>query len=926
MMKTNTFLITLLLCFIGLDAYSQSVTFSNQSDLLQPVSGTGNRDCVVDVNIDGYDDVVRITGSGMYIDYQQPDGSFTAFYYAANWENPPNWSISSGDLNDDGYRDFCFGNGNAVSFVHSSEDGTVWTETSYPEYIFSQRSSMNDIDSDGDLDAFVCHDEAQSHVYWNDGQGNMTLDISSFETFNGPGNYANMWCDVDNDGDTDFYLTKCRQGGSPGDNEVINRMYINNGNGTFSERGAETNTNDSDQSWTTVFEDFDNDGDFDLFTVNHEIENRLQWNDGNGVFSANDLDNSGIENDLGAWELDAHDFNNDGWVDIITEHNNPVYYNDGDGTFTPGSLGFNGGAFGDLNNDGFIDCMRGNTLFINDGNDNNYVKVNLSGIISNTDGIGARVTVETTNGMSQIREVRSGRSFSRMSNLSANFGLGDAVAIDKITVKWPSGVITVLNGPDINTTQTIIEVDCLTDDIEIQASGATTICEGSSITLTAPAGGESYAWSNGEPSESISVDASGVYSVVMFDQNNCAAISNNIAVDVLTEEVPEIQIQGETMFCEGGSIILTSSEANGYTWSESGSTDELGAAQSIEITETGDYIVSTEGICFDEASESVHVEVLANSSPDAADVVVGESGDVVLNASGSGTLIWYSDEALTDEIGTGTSVTIPNVVVDESFQGVSYWVTNSVDYPGETASGGKESLGNYSDYDLPQSGGHCLFNVFEEFTLVSTKVYAAGNGSRTFQLTDNSVPETVVEEITVDLVDGENVVEFNWTSPIGDGWSIRSPQLNMYRNDAGLNYPYAIADVGSIYTSSFGNGYYYYFYDWQVKKQDFNCVSEPTEVSITFVSVEELSNVNGVELFPNPVVDQLTINFNAAAAEKLTLEVVNSIGQVVMSQELVSKQALDQRLELDVNGLESGVYLVRFAGTSSDSSKSFVKK
>ena len=170
MMKTNTFLITLLLCFIGLDAYSQSVTFSNQSDLLQPVSGTGNRDCVVDVNIDGYDDVVRITGSGMYIDYQQPDGSFTAFYYAANWENPPNWSISSGDLNDDGYRDFCFGNGNAVSFVHSSEDGTVWTETSYPEYIFSQRSSMNDIDSDGDLDAFVCHDEAQSHVYWNDGQ------------------------------------------------------------------------------------------------------------------------------------------------------------------------------------------------------------------------------------------------------------------------------------------------------------------------------------------------------------------------------------------------------------------------------------------------------------------------------------------------------------------------------------------------------------------------------------------------------------------------------------------------------------------------------------------------------------------------------------------------------------------------------------
>ena len=75
--------------------------------------------------------------------------------------------------------------------------------------------------------------------------------------------------DYDNDGDTDFYLTKCRQGGSPGDIDVINQMYKNNGDGTFTEVGAETNTNDPDQSWTTVFEDFDNDGDFDLILGNH---------------------------------------------------------------------------------------------------------------------------------------------------------------------------------------------------------------------------------------------------------------------------------------------------------------------------------------------------------------------------------------------------------------------------------------------------------------------------------------------------------------------------------------------------------------------------------------------------------------------------------------------------------------------------------
>ena len=170
MKQTFTKFLPLIACLFALNAFSQTVTYSNQSDLLQSTSGTSYEDCVVDVNIDGYDDVVRITGDGIYIDYQNEDGSgFTPFYFARNWQNPPSWSLASGDLNGDGYRDFCFGNGSRVSFVYSSNNGSVWTEEAFPEYIYSQRSSIHDIDADGDLDAFVCHDVDQSHVYWNDG-------------------------------------------------------------------------------------------------------------------------------------------------------------------------------------------------------------------------------------------------------------------------------------------------------------------------------------------------------------------------------------------------------------------------------------------------------------------------------------------------------------------------------------------------------------------------------------------------------------------------------------------------------------------------------------------------------------------------------------------------------------------------------------
>ncbi|MFK7756266.1 MAG: FG-GAP-like repeat-containing protein [Flavobacteriales bacterium] len=917
-MKQNfTTFLTFIACLFTLSAFSQTISFTNESNLLQSVSGSSYEDCVVDVNIDGYDDVVRVTDAGLYIDYQNADGSgFTPFFYATSWNRPPSWSLAAGDLNGDGYRDFCFGNGQRVSFVLSSDNGSVWTEETFPEYIFSQRNSMIDLDLDGDLDAFVCHDVDQSHMYINDGSGNMTLDIDAFPTYEDRGNYANMWVDYDNDGDTDFYLTKCSGPNSPFHPNVINRMYRNNGDGTFTEVGEETNTADPQQSWTTVFEDFDNDGDFDLFTVNHTDKNSLQWNNGDGTFSDNAVDGTGIdEDDLGAWELDAHDFNNDGFVDIITEHGTPLYYNNGDGTFTGAALGFNDGAFGDLNNDGFLDAVRGNTLYMNSGNENNYVRVDLDGIISNSDGIGARVSVATSDGMTQIREVRCGRSFSPMSNLAANFGIGSNTTVENITVSWPSGVITVLENPEINTAHIIPEAECLAGNIEITTSGSTQICPGESLEIMAPAGGASYSWSNGADGSSIQVTQSGTYSVAMYNADNCVATSNSILVEVIEEEIPEISVQGPTLFCEGGSVILTSTDAESYQWSNDGTT------QSIEVTESGTYNVTTEGICFDASSESIEVAVLAAAMPDAPDVSAGPGSEVTLTATADGIVTWYEDEDLTTELGTGTSFTVPGFTLDEQ---TSFWATSTTEYPGELQDGGKLDLGDESDYGLPSTGGYCLFNVTEDFTLLAVTVYADGSGDRTFNLTNAA--EEIIETVTINLMDGENEVNFNWLITEGTDWSIRSPQNDMFRNDGSVSYPYPIGDVGSIYTSNFGGTWYYYFYDWKIQKESFNCESAPVEVIASVVGVEEIEGAFGLEMFPNPAVDVLTVNFNSNNVTKLNLDVLNALGQVVISQEVTANGSTDQRVELNVNNLEAGVYTVRINGDKSEISQSFVKK
>jgi hypothetical protein len=458
-MKKITLCAVAILSSFGLVA--QTVTFVNDDHLIG--SYALNSEVAVDMNGDHLDDYVRIASGGVGIDYQNGDGTFTSQFYSMGISNPPSWSVAAGDMDGDGFTDLVLGNGNRVSFLWAnSSDGiniTSFTEdNSDSTYIFSQRSNVVDIDNDGDLDAFVCHDVDESHPYRNDGGRIMTLDQNFIVTLDRPGNYASVWVDYDNDGDTDMFLTKCRGGASAGDPNRDNAMYTNNGDGTFTENALDIGMRDNAQSWSTVFEDFDNDGDFDAFIVNHTDQNRFMVNDGNGNFT-DMIATTGINaGDLGAWENQTGDFNNDGFVDIFSELSKELYLNQGDGTFIGYDLPFDEGGIADMNNDGFLDVVRNNDLWINQGNSNNYVMAKLIGVESNIQGIGARVKIYGDWGV-QMREVRSGQGFSHMSSLNAHFGLGSASSIDKIVVQWPSGNVDEIINPDINMLHVITEGD-----------------------------------------------------------------------------------------------------------------------------------------------------------------------------------------------------------------------------------------------------------------------------------------------------------------------------------------------------------------------------------------------------------------------------------------------------------------------------------
>ncbi|RMA57135.1 FG-GAP-like repeat-containing protein [Ulvibacter antarcticus] len=450
-MKKN---ILILLAFIGSASLMAQVTFTDRSDLLS--NHPDNSEIGVDMNGDYLDDYTRVSENGISIDYQMAGETFNSVWIPMTIDFKPDWSAAAGDLDGNGYNDLVLGNVQKVSFLMANNDGTAYTLAIHPEYIFSQRSTMADIDNDGDLDTFVCHDVALSHPYRNDGSGNMTLDQTLIQTISAPGNYAAIWVDYDNDGDQDMYLTKCRSGAPPGDPYRDNAMYTNDGTGVFTENALDIGMRDNSQSWATVFEDFDNDGDFDAFIVNHDFKNKFMLNDGTGNYS-DIIDSTNIDpNDLGAWENQAGDFNNDGFVDIFSELSKELYINNGDLTFTPQDLQFDEGAVGDFNNDGFLDVVNDGHLYLNDGNSNNYVKFILEGTDSNLNGIGARIEIMGSWGM-QIREVRSGQGFSHMNSLAAHFGIGTSSTIDQVIVRWPSGNVDVIDNPNINEQHVIVE-------------------------------------------------------------------------------------------------------------------------------------------------------------------------------------------------------------------------------------------------------------------------------------------------------------------------------------------------------------------------------------------------------------------------------------------------------------------------------------
>ena len=926
----NRFLPLFALLLLSFSAQAQ-IAFTNESSLLSETDfSSGVAIGVVDMNNDGLDDIIRMeNGSGINIEYQNAPGApFTNQYVDSDGSL---WAVAAADVDNDGFSDiFSGGAYNQVKLYRRQVDGTYDKSYMPGATLFVQGSNFADINNDGWLDVFSCHDDAESRIWSNNGDGSFAtadewIDMTTTPASDNSGNYGSVWTDFDNDGDLDLYIAKCRQGvNSSTDPRRINQLYINDGTNNFSEQAEARGLKIGAQSWTADFGDYDNDGDMDCFVTNHDAPSQLLENDGAGYFT-DVTENSGISIDGLPIQGIFTDLDNDGLVDILVSGTTQyVYHNNGDGTFTdiaaalPGTNQMQSFAVGDLNNDGFTDLYAGyasgfnnptntdDALMMNVGNDNNWLNVRPVGVISNRQAVGARITITGDFG-TQIREIRAGESYGISNSLTAHFGLSTFTSVTNVVVRFPSGIIVEVENPDINETLVILEEGCFGADIDIEYEGETELCPGEVLTLSAPES-PTYMWSNGAETQSIDVTQSGNYTVTVTDPEGCFSIASPVYVNFVQPVIPTVEITSPVEVCEGGTVTLTASGGESYLWNTFENT------QSIEVSESGEYFVSSPGLCDSYTSEVINVEIIEYQAalPLAENDTIYAPGTAVLTADGDQSF-WYATPDSEAVIGTGNFFTTP--FIEET---TAFYVENLQDFAGSTENVGMTEHSGNSQYGGNQFNGTIIFDAFEPFVLRSVRVYTDTPGPRTVEVRNQF--SSLLASVTVAVPVGESVIDLNLEVPAGEnlelGTNTEDNQQNfgfnsarLQRNNTGTDYPYTVEDVVSLKESGFGPDWYYYFYDWEIETAPIQCQSERAEV-LAVVSTSGIFTPTAAEtliLSPNPT--QGTVSFTLP-------ELTDTNGEILVF-DLAGKQVLSQKMTtaamqaLDLRDFAKGAYFVK---------------
>jgi hypothetical protein len=489
----------------------------------------------IDYDNDGWPDVFLVNGmdwpghvqkhSTPKLYHNNRDGTFTDVTHKAGLDIEMfGMGVAVGDYDNDGYDDLFVTAYGQSHLFHNNGNGTFTDVTQKAGLLgpkeFSTSAAWVDYDKDGHLDLVVgnyvqwtqetdlyCTLDGKSKSYctpesykgtpvrlWHN-RGNGTFEDVTQKAGLGEPTSKTLGVavlDYDNDGWPDLLFSNDTQ---------PNKLYRNNGNGTFTEKAVVAGVAFSEDGVARAgmgvdAGDYDHSGHPSLLITNFANQMlSLYHNEGNGLFV-----DEAPRSEIGRASLLTlgfgcffFDYDLDGWPDVLVANGHidadiqrvqanvkyamppHLFRNIGNGKFAEVTktlgAGFaaprvgRGVAYADINNDGRLDVLISTNsgpvyLFRNEAQGtsaaNRSLRIRLTGTKSNRDGIGATVKL-TSGGETQTQMLRSGSSYLSASELVLTFGLAQREKADGIEIRWPSGQVDRLTNVAAGETVSVTE-------------------------------------------------------------------------------------------------------------------------------------------------------------------------------------------------------------------------------------------------------------------------------------------------------------------------------------------------------------------------------------------------------------------------------------------------------------------------------------
>jgi hypothetical protein len=520
------------------------IVFNNQT--LTPDGGGVS---FADFNGDGLDDISLATGLGDSLEFYQNTGTgFTKLASLVDHTQEAKHLIWV-DYDNDGDKDLYITSNISANKLYRNDNGS-FADVSNSAGLSSSVTETygacwGDINNDGWLDLYEANQlnfgAGYNTLYLSDGNGSFT-DITTSANAGDSIRYAfaPAFLDYDKDGYQDIFVAN--------DRLAPTTLLKNNGDSTFTNVASSVGAREIMDGMSATVGDFDNNGWLDIYVTNTTYGNKLFRNNGNGTFSEVASQYS-LEHFSETWNAVFFDFDLDGDLDIhvcdviLGQSTAETFYENVDTNFIQSSH-FPGdtlknycSAIGDINSDGYIDLVSPNKfpsqlqLWEHNGvGSNHFVKVRLEGVASNRDGIGSYIEVYS-GGDSYMRYTHCGEGFQSQNSLTEIIGLGSHTIIDSMVVRWLSGHVDRFDSLVVDTLYAIKEGSSM--DARIQVTGSEVICAGDSAANTILGLSEAYhqyLWSTGDTTATISVSQPGIYHVVVGNSFGLTDTSETVEI------------------------------------------------------------------------------------------------------------------------------------------------------------------------------------------------------------------------------------------------------------------------------------------------------------------------------------------------------------------------------------------------------------